>query len=265
MTGNADKNSFTCVCIMYHFVNPSQKKGIIPDHQMLIESVKGVSSVDQLSSVQNFTNVPLVVPNPRVGARLHELWEKWAARGVSPKVLAILREGYTLPLRFQPNLTRNPTITSCYVNPHRNSYLLETLHQLLNQNAVELVQNPQSLGIYNRLFLVPKTNNRWRPILNLSLPLCRGVGDLHRLQRRILPHTNNKTIQEVHALSYSGQDLTVQSTTLWSLHGPHGVYSGGQRVQTTSNEKGYKNPPVPRRLVGQRQIPPNLSSTHKPW
>ena len=34
--------------------------------------------------------------------------------------------------------------------------------------AVELVQNPQSLGFYNRLFLVPKPNNRWRPILDLS-------------------------------------------------------------------------------------------------
>ena len=62
-----------------------------------------------------------------------------------------------------------PTITSCYVNPHRNSYLLEALHQLLDKNAVELVQNPQSLGFYNRLFLVPKPNNWWRPILDLSI------------------------------------------------------------------------------------------------
>ena len=72
----------------------------------------------------------------------------------------------TLPVR--PNLTRTPTITSCYVNLHRNSYLLEALHQLLDKNAVELVQNPQSVGFYNRLFLVPKPKNRWRPILDLS-------------------------------------------------------------------------------------------------
>ena len=48
------------------------------------------------------------------------------------------------------------------------SYLLEALHQLLHKNVVELIQNPQSLGFYNRLFLVPKPNNRWRPILDLS-------------------------------------------------------------------------------------------------
>ena len=127
---------------------------------------KPLSCVNQLSSVQNVTNVPPVVPNLPVGARLHQFWKKRAALGISPKVLAVLREGYILPFRFRPNLTRTPTITSCYVNAHRNSYLLEALHQLLDKNAVELVQNPQSLGFYNRLFLVP--NNRWRPILDLS-------------------------------------------------------------------------------------------------
>ena len=51
-----------------------QKKGVNPDHRVPIKSVKGVSCVDQLSSVQNVTNVPLVVPNLPVGARLHQFW-----------------------------------------------------------------------------------------------------------------------------------------------------------------------------------------------
>ena len=51
-----------------------------------------------------------------------------------------LREGYTLSFWFRPDLTRSSTITSCYVNPHRNLYLLEALHQLLNKNAIELVK-----------------------------------------------------------------------------------------------------------------------------
>ena len=146
-----------------------QKKGVNPDHQRVIKSVKGFSCLNLWSSVQNVTNIPPVVPNLPVGARLHQFLEKWAALGVSPKLLAVIREGYILPFRFRPNLTRKPTITSCYVNPHRNSNLLEALHQLLDKNAVELVQNPQSLGFYNRLFLVPKPNNRWRPILDLNI------------------------------------------------------------------------------------------------
>ena len=57
---------------------------------------------------------------------------KIAFLGASPKVVQILREGYTLPFRIWPNLTRSPTIISCYVNPHRNLYLLEALHQLMD-------------------------------------------------------------------------------------------------------------------------------------
>ena len=126
---------------------------------MPIQSVKGVSCVDLLSSAPNITNAPLVVTNPPVGSRLHEFWEKWAALGISPKVISVLKEGYILPFRSRPYLTRKPRITSCYVDPRRNSYLLEALHLLLDKNAVELIQNPQSLGFYNRLFLVPKPNN----------------------------------------------------------------------------------------------------------
>ena len=77
-------------------------------------------------------------------------------------------EGYTLPFQTRPKLVRFPTIISCYGNPQRNSYLLEALHQLIDKNAVELVRNQSSLSFFNRLFLVPKPNNRWRPILDLS-------------------------------------------------------------------------------------------------
>ena len=51
---------------------------------------------------------------------------------------------------------------------HRNSYLLEASHQLMDKNEVGLVNNQTSLGFFNRLFLVPKPNNKWRPILDLS-------------------------------------------------------------------------------------------------
>ena len=112
--------------------------------------------------------ITTVVINLPVGARLQQFWEKWEALGSSPKVIRILREGYTLPFRFRPNLTRSPMVISKYVNPQRQSLLLEALAQLTNKNAVEPVTNQTSLGFYNRLFLVPKPNSRWRPILDLS-------------------------------------------------------------------------------------------------
>ena len=130
--------------------------------------MQSVSCVTQLSCVKTVANVMNVASNLPVGARLQNFWQAWQNLGAGPKVVQILKEGYTLPFRIRPKLTRYPTVVSCYVNPRRNSYLLEALHQLIDQNAVDLVQNQKSLGFFNRLFLVPKPNNRWRPILDLS-------------------------------------------------------------------------------------------------
>ena len=94
---------------------------------------------------------------------------------------------------------------------------------------------------------------------NKNLPTGRGVGHIHRFQRRILPHTNSQSVQEVHAFSSPGPVLPVQSPTLWSIHSPHGVHSGGQRGQTHGTSEGYKDPPVPRRLAGESLYPRHLS------
>ena len=124
-----------------------------------LKYVKGASCVTQLSCVKPITNV--------CRARLENFWQTWLDVDAGPKVLQILKEGYTLPFQIRPKLTRSPPVISCYVNPHRNLYLLEALHQLIEKNAVELVQNQTSLGFFNRLFLIPKPN-KWRPILDLS-------------------------------------------------------------------------------------------------
>ena len=148
-----------------------QRKGVNPTFCQMyteIKYVKNVSCVGHLCSVNLVTNAQHAVIDPPVGARLNQCWEKWEALGSSPKVVTTLREGYTLPFRFRPHLTRSPTVISNYHNPTKQSFLVEALHQLINKNAVEPVENPNSLGFYNRLFLVPKPNNRWRPILDLS-------------------------------------------------------------------------------------------------
>ena len=148
-----------------------QRKGVNPTFCQMyteIKYVKNVSCVGHLSSVSLVNNAPHAVIDPPVGARLHQCWEKWEALGSSPKVVTTLREGYTLPFRFRPHLTRSPTVISNYHNSAKQSFLAEALYQLINKNAVEPVESQNSLGFYNRLFLVPKPNNRWRPVLDLS-------------------------------------------------------------------------------------------------
>ena len=71
-----------------------------------------------------------------------------------------------LPVQTEPN-----QVTNCHKQlpePIQQAHLLEALCQLVNKNAVEPVANQNSLGFYNRLFLVPKPNNRWRLVLDMS-------------------------------------------------------------------------------------------------
>ena len=267
----------------------SQKKELSPGwsecqipRNYKLKYVNSVSCVTQLSVVQPVVNAPNVAQNPPVGARLQSFWKTWLDLGAGPKVVQILREGYSLPFRIRPQLTRSPTVISRYVNPHRNSYLLEALHQLIDKKAVERVQNPRSLGFFNRLFLVPKPNGKWRPILDLSnlnvflkvekfkmetpetirTSLQQGVGHLSRLQRCLLSHTDTGTIQKISTFSCPGPDLPVQSIAFRSVHSAHGVHCISQRGETDGHTQGYKNPPVPRRLVGESQISTPLSPTY---
>ena len=196
-------------------------------------------------------------------------------------MVQIVKEGYTLPFRIQP--IRSPTVISCYVNPHRNSHLLEALHQLIDKNAVELVETPTSLGFFNRLFLVPKSNNNWRPILDLSkLNLFLKVEKF----KMETPETIRTSLQqgewvtsidfrdtyfhipiqeqsqEISEISCPMSDIPVQSSTFRFVHSTLGVHCDSKGGDTDGHTQGYKNPPVPRQLVGKSNIPPGLSPTH---
>ena len=266
-----------------------QRKGIspgVPECQLKkcqLKSVKGASCVTQLSCVNSVSNVPNVALTLPVGARLQNFWQTWLDLGAGPKVVQILQEGYTLPFRIRPKLTRIPTVISCYANPLRNSYLLEALHQLIDKNAVEPVSNQTSLGFYNRLFLVPKPNNKWRPILDLS-----NLNQFLKVEKFKMetPETIRTSLlqgewvtsvdfkdayfhipiqeQSRKYLRFRVQDRTYQFKAL-----PFGLSTAPmeftvvpKEVKLNGHTQGYKNPPVPRQLVGESQIPPNLSPTY---
>ena len=145
-----------------------QKKGLSPDLcQTEIKHVKSASFVSPCHSV-NVLNVHSVAENPPVGGRLHRFWETWLSLGSNPRVVSILKDGYNLPFKMRPPLTRCPLIISGYANPRRNKFLKEALQSLITKQSQEKVVVRASLAFYNRLFIVPKPNNKWRPILDLS-------------------------------------------------------------------------------------------------
>ena len=107
-----------------------QKKGIRPIVKA-IKYIKCVSWVNQLFSDQPVINIHTVAQNLPVAARLHQFWKTWIILGASPKVIRILKEGYTFPFWKWPTLIRSLIIINGYVHPLRKSYLREALHALI--------------------------------------------------------------------------------------------------------------------------------------
>ena len=260
------------------------RKGVNPTYCQMyteIKYVKNVSCVGHLSSVNLVNNAPHAVIDPPVGARLHQCWEKWEPLGSSPKVVSTLREGYTLPFRFRPNKVTycnkqlpqlSQAVLSCRgtvsadkqecSRTGRKSKLTGFLQPAIfgtqTQQPVETGPGPEHL---EHLFKHRVVQNG-DPRDNQNLPTGRGVGHIHRFQRRLLPYTNSQSVQEVHAFSSPGSVLPVQSPTLLSIHSSHGVHSGGQRGQTHGHSDGYKDPPVPRQLAGESLYPRHLSPAY---
>ena len=151
------------------FQGQPQKKGLSPCiPKRKIKDVKGVFCASQCLFAPHVPNVPNVVPSLAVGGRLQKFWQVWLSLGANPRVVSILQEGYTLPFKIRPPLTRSPVIKSGYAHPHKSKALYQAVTDLINKLVVEKVIIRSSLAFYNRLFLVPKPNQRWRPILDLS-------------------------------------------------------------------------------------------------
>ena len=140
---------------------------------------------------------------------------------------------------------RSPTIISSYANRHRNLYLLEALHQLMDKDTAELVQNKRSLGFFQPTFLAaqnqPQVETHTRPeqsdpfpqgakIQNgdtgnhQNLPPTRGVGYLNRLQGCLLPYTNTGKVQEISEISHPSSDIPVQGSAIRFVHSIHRVH-----------------------------------------
>ena len=161
------QNQIVSCPVAYHFPfagtsGQPQKKGISPVHMKReIKHVKGVSCVVPCPFAPNVLSAPSVANSLTVGGRLQKFGQ--------------VLESYTLPFKMRPPLARSPVVRSGYANPVKNRFLKEALTTLIQKLAVGKVVVRSSLAFYNRLFLVPKPNQKWRPILDLSqlnLYLC---------------------------------------------------------------------------------------------
>ena len=168
------KTDVSCISVVNHapivtMPGQPQKKGLRPDQCVnKIKLVEGASCVNPFPFAPSVPNAPHVVKVISVGGRLQSFWQVWQRLGSNPRVVSLLRDGYSLPFRERPHLSRFPLVVSKYANPSKSKALVEARLSLTQKRVVEKVLIKSSLGFYNRLFLVPKPNGKWRPILDLS-------------------------------------------------------------------------------------------------
>ena len=116
--------SLRVVCRVPCVTGLSENKDISPSQaQMKIKCVKPVYCVDHCLYAPTVQNVPHVVEGPPVGARLQRFWQVWHSLGANTRVVSILQEGYNLPFKEKPPLTRSPVIISGYANPVKSKHI----------------------------------------------------------------------------------------------------------------------------------------------
>ena len=244
--------------------------------------MKSVSCVTQLSCVQPVTNVRNAAPNLPVGARLQNFWQTWLDLGAGPKVVQILKEGYALPFRIRPKLTRSPVVKLLCKSP-QEQLPAGGITSAYSQKCCRTSKTSNISGVFQPTISSPKGQQQVeahtrseqtesfpqdREIQNgdtgnhQNVPPTRGVGHLNRLQGCLLPYTNTGTVQEISEIPCRWSDIPIQGTAIWSVHSTLGVHCGSKGSETDGQTQGYKNPQVPRRLVGESQIPPGLSPAH---
>ena len=74
-----------------------------------------------------------------VEVRLQFFLQVWAVKGSSPRVILILKEGYNLLFKIK-HLTKKPLTRRPKCNSHWNTNLKETLHSLLQKQAMDNIK-----------------------------------------------------------------------------------------------------------------------------
>ena len=100
--------------------------------QIQIKSVKDASFVDPSPSSPSSGKCPQCCRSSCRGL-LQKFWQVLATKGSSPRVVWILRGGYSLKFKIKLLFTKKPLIRSRYANLLKNSHLKKELHSLLQK------------------------------------------------------------------------------------------------------------------------------------
>ena len=133
---------------------------------LLTQNVSIVNPILQKLHAMGFTQVQRPVSNPQVAGRISHFATNWKVITEDQWVLRTV-QGFLIPFREEPRQMRPP-------HPYQFSeeqmrLMREEISSLLGKGAVVTVDPAASEeGFYSTLFLVPKTEGRMRPVINLK-------------------------------------------------------------------------------------------------
>ena len=199
------------------------------------------------------------------GARLGNYWKVWENFKVHPRVVLVLKQGYCLPFKQKPPLTRYLTVKSSYLDPVKQKALLESVQQMVQkwfsrilQSFVTCSKARKQMATSNR----PQCCKYFFACSHLQNGNCRShsgfsssrrVGGFNRPYRRLFSCTHTPEVSKISTLSCTGSGLSVQSPTRRDSDCSIGVHSSCERGQIHSTFTGGSNPSVFGRLAGEIQ------------
>ena len=103
------------------------------------------------------------------GCRLQHFWQVWESLFCHPRVVQILRWGYQIILQSNSPMSVHLLIQSDYKGQEKHGYLKDCISQMLQKCAIYPLKDRTTPGFYSKLFLVPKSGKKWRPVIDLSV------------------------------------------------------------------------------------------------
>ena len=106
-----------------------------------------------------------------MGGCLGRFWKNWENISKDPWVTQVLKEGYQIPFKELPVLSKLPVKFHSHRPGSPQFVALEAeIQAMLEKGAIEVVPQPMTAGYYARMFVVPKGDRalEWRPIIDLT-------------------------------------------------------------------------------------------------
>ena len=103
-----------------------------------------------------------------MGACLLRFTPQWNAITEDSWVRNVVARGYILPFKSQPPLSISPVDIQLPGDTDKCRILDTEILTMSQKQAIEPVTQPLSPGFYSHIFLVPKKNGKWRPVIDLS-------------------------------------------------------------------------------------------------